>query len=135
MSPAAQCTASAKRIPLIDWDARGPYPSRGKGRGVSTSLRTSGVTAIKARGKALGVGGSTGGGRGRYPHAFIAQMRSGHRGVFQRGGTKRMPIFELFGPSIARVADKYTAAAAARGMDQLRKNLVSEFRYAMRSGA
>ncbi len=132
---AAQLTTSAQRIPLIDWDARGPYPSRGNGKGVSVSLRTSGVQSIKARGQSLGVGGSTGGGRGRYPTAFIAIMKSGHRGVFSRAGTKRTPIYQMYGPSLARVSDRFSAVAAARGMEQLRKNLASEFRYVMRTGA
>ena len=53
------------RIPLIDFRARGPEPSRGKGRGVSYSLQ---------------------GERKRLPHAFIATMPTGHRGAFERTG-------------------------------------------------
>lgn len=34
------------------------------------------------------------------PGAFIAVMPSGHRGVFRRSGSHRLPIYELFGPSI-----------------------------------
>ena len=37
-------------------------------------------------------------------HAFIATMRSGHRGVFKRKpDAKRLPIIELQGPSIQKV--------------------------------
>ena len=31
--------------------------------------------------------------------AFVAKMKSGHIGVFERKGEKRLPIKELFGPS------------------------------------
>lgn len=34
------------------------------------------------------------GGRIRLPHAFIATMKSGHTGVFERKGDKRLPISE-----------------------------------------
>ncbi len=42
--------------------------------------------------------------RGSYRHAFIAKMKSGHKGVFQRAGdpiTDSLPIRELFGPNPA----------------------------------
>ena len=34
------------------------------------------------------------GGRIRLPHTFIAIMKSGHRGVYQREGDERLPIME-----------------------------------------
>ncbi|WP_020621130.1 phage tail protein [Paenibacillus daejeonensis] len=34
------------------------------------------------------------------PGAFVAEMRSGHLGVFERAGKKRTPINQLFGPAI-----------------------------------
>jgi hypothetical protein len=40
-------------------------------------------------------------GRGSYRSAFIAQMKSGHRGVMKRPGKSRLPIRELFGPNPA----------------------------------
>jgi hypothetical protein len=112
----AELHASAKPIPLIDYGATGPEPSRGKGRGVTARLR---------------------GGAGRYPHAFLARMQSGHRGVFTRlpGNTRRLPIYELHGPSIARVFTKHVAVGQARGEEQLVKNLQSEFRFAMSKSA
>jgi Prophage minor tail protein Z (GPZ) len=120
----ARIYASAKRIPLIDFGAKGPEPSRGCGRGVTAKL---------------------GGGRSRYPNAFIATMKSGHRGVFQRGSkgnlnaTRRgpapnrsqLPIRELFGPSIAHVFQKNEAVGLARAQEQLAKNLKSEFRFVL----
>jgi hypothetical protein len=62
----AQLTASDERLPLADFSAKGPEPSRGRGAGVTAKLR---------------------GGAKRYPQAFLTTMRSGHRGVFQRGAT------------------------------------------------
>lgn len=40
-------------------------------------------------------------GRGSYAHAFIATMGSGHAGVFDRVGSSRLPIQELFGANPA----------------------------------
>lgn len=95
------------RIPLIDFGARGPEPSRGRGAGVSYSLR---------------------GGRSRRRDAFIATMPSGHRAVVVREQVRdlvrksrgawgpNLPIRELFGPSPARVfKNKFVAAAVAHG--------------------
>ena len=118
--------AGLQRIPLIDFKAKGPEPSRGKGRGVSYRLPT---------------------GRGRLPSGFIATMKSGHRGVFARVGGRasasefnpnastlrgrafanalragltggpgggRLPIVEQFGPSLGHVFAKYRPLGMAR---------------------
>lgn len=108
----AQLKASAKRIPLIDFNARGPEPSRGKGRGVTARMP---------------------GGKGRCPHAFIATMKTGHRGVFQRRAKSRLHIDELFGASIAYVFTKLRGVGEARAQEQLVKNLQSEIRFALRA--
>lgn len=100
--------ATGKRIPLIDLKAKGPEPSRGRGRGVTYKLR----------------GNTT-----RIPNAFIAQMRSGHRGVFKRVGRGRLPIVELRGPSLPRVFTKFAHRIAALMQPVLQKNLLSEFRF------
>lgn len=120
----ARIYANAKRIPLIDLGAKGPEPSRGRGRGVT----------VKSKG-----------GRQAIPNAFIATMRSGHRGVFQRvGGAGRrgpapnrsqLPIRELFGPSIWQVFRKLEHVGIARGREQLIKNLQSEFKFALAENA
>lgn len=110
----ATLTAIPTRIPLIAFHARGPEPSRGRGRGVTARLP---------------------GGAGTYAHAFIASMASGHRGVFQRVGTRRLPIRELQGPSVLHVFVKHVAVGLARGEEQLVKNLQSELRFAIRSAA
>lgn len=115
----ARLSASYKKIPLIQFRATGPEPSRGKGGGVSATV---------------------GGTRSRYPHAFIATMRpSGHRGVFQRYAgvavksrdPRTQGIRQRFGPSIAHVFVKFRAVGLARGEEQLLKNLQSEFRFVL----
>lgn len=111
-SKVARVSVSGKRIPLIDFGARGPEPSRGRGRGVT------------ARNP---------GGAGRYPHAFIATVGTGgHRGVFERRTRKRLPIRELFGPSLPHVFNKFVPEAIARGEEALVKNLQSELSHALR---
>src|SRR5690348_10480463 len=65
--------SSKKAIPLIE------FPVRQTGVGVST----------RAWGKNQVI-----------RHAFIATMRNGHTGVFRRVGPARLPIRELWGPTI-----------------------------------
>lgn len=43
-------------------------------------------------------------GRTPFAHAFIAKMKSGHTGMFERNGTGRLPITEFMGPSAAQMA-------------------------------
>ena len=100
-----------RRLPLIDFKARGPEPSRGRGRGVSYRLP---------------------GGRGRAPTAFIATLR-GRRGVFRRRTKARGPLEELHGPSLTRVFEKFLPLGAERGREALVKNLRSEIAHAMSS--
>ncbi len=118
----ARLYANAKRIPLIELGAKGPEPSRGRGRGVS----------VKGQG----------GGRRTIANAFIATMRSGHRGVFERAAgasgrrgapphRSQLPIRELFGPSIWKVFTKYEHVGLERGREALIKNLQSEFRFVL----
>ncbi|HXV60648.1 MAG TPA: phage tail protein [Vicinamibacteria bacterium] len=77
-----QIRASRKPIPLIQFGAKGPRPSRGRGRGVT--VRISGKTR-------------------RYARAFITTVGR-HEGVFERRpGAGRLPIRELFGPSVGDV--------------------------------
>lgn len=133
----AAVTISGARLPLIAFSARGPEPSRGKGRGVSY--------------RALGQ-------RGRIPEAFIATMKSGHRGVFKRkgalgrkvqgprghvetrsgnatAGAGRLPIMELRGVSIPHIAEKYLDVFQAAAQDALEKNLRHEIDFANRPTA
>ena len=103
-------TVTGARIPLIEFRARGPEPSRGRGRGVSYKLPNS---------------------RGRIKTAFIARMPSGHRGVFHRKGPKQNPIRELFGPSLTKVFEKFVPDGAKVAAAALVKNLRSEIAFAL----
>lgn len=106
--PQARLAASIDRIPLIDFQARGPVPSRGRGHGVSYRLER---------------------GRERNPHAFIATMRSGHRGVFMRLGRTRLPITELHGPSLGHVFAKHRPAGLARAQEMFEKTFDHELEF------
>lgn len=107
--PEAVLAAKLKRIPLIDFKATGPEPSRGKGKGVSYKLS---------------------GGKNRIANAFIATMPTGHRGVFVRKAKARLGIRELFGPSLGHVFAKYREQGIARGREVLVSNLQHELDYA-----
>jgi hypothetical protein len=118
---------SGARIPLIQFGARGPEPSRGKGRGVSYR----------------NPGGSS---RGRLPHGFIATLSSGHRGVFERTGrfttrpskrkggkpVRRETIAEKFGPSLVHVFRKYVPVAQERALEALATSLKTEIDFALK---
>lgn len=49
------------------------------------------------------------------PGSFIARVRSGHMGVFKRQGKSRLPIAELFGPSVALVFSRKKILAKVTG--------------------
>jgi hypothetical protein len=111
----AQIIATGARIPLIDFQAKGPYPSRGRGKGVTYRI---------------------GSARKTLAHAFIARMSSGHKGVFERTPGKfmrtrprRQAIHEKFGPSLPRVFRKFIPVATARVQEQLPKNISAELRF------
>lgn len=101
---------------------------------VATGARI-GLYKFRARQTKTGVTARLPGGAGMYPGAFIATMASGHVGVFKRRGQTRLPIVELFGPSVPKVFEKYIPMGLARGREQLAKNLVSEFRFVLGKGA
>jgi hypothetical protein len=107
----AELSVRGRPIPLIRFGAKGPEPSRGRGRGVTVR---------------------TGSGRIRLAHAFIATMpRSKHRGVFQRVATKRLPIVQLFGPSLPDVFAKpeIVRTIKDRYAEVFPKNLQHELDY------
>ncbi|MGB7220747.1 MAG: phage tail protein [Vicinamibacterales bacterium] len=113
--PAAALAASLKRIPLVAFNARGPEPSRGKGRGVSYRLP---------------------GSVGRNPNAFLATMKSGHRGVFIRASAlnnipathrrPRLPLIELHGPSVSRPFLRYRSLGEAKAEEAFLSNFEHE---------
>lgn len=115
----ASVSASLKKIPLIQFKARGPEPSRGLGNGVTYSI---------------------GGARRRLPNAFIARMASGHRGVFMRdegsarksagGWSKNLPISQRYGPSLGHVFKKYRTPALQRMQEAMDKTFSRDLAYA-----
>lgn len=119
---ASRVVARGKPIPLIAFNARGPEPSRGRGRGVTYRSKV---------------------GKGVIKDAFIATMQSGHRGVFKRVGagsrksagawSKNLPIVELHGPSVPHVFAKHYPLGIARGEESLRQNLKHEISYLLGS--
>lgn len=117
-NPEASIGASLKRLPLIDFKATGPYPSLGKGRGVSYKLPT---------------------GRSRIADAFFAQVTGSgggtHRGVFRRVGKARLPIKELYGPSLGHVFAKFKAIGLAKAEESFRTNFAHELDYASGQGS
>jgi hypothetical protein len=95
------------------------------------------LLGFRARQTRRGVTYRLPGGRGRAPRAFLATMRSGHTGVFQRRGAPRLPIHELFGPSLPHVVRR-RAIFEAVGRDAeatLEKNLAHEVEFLLRRPA
>jgi hypothetical protein len=107
--------ASKKRLTLTQFGAKGPDPSRGKGRGVSYRLGS--------------------GGRGRVADAFVATMPTGHRGIYRRAGKSRLPIFELYGPSIGHVFDKYREQTIDQMRETFDARLAHELQFDKDGGA
>lgn len=106
--PVASLGTSLKRIALHKFRAKGPVPSRGRGRGVTYRL---------------------GGSAGRVENAFIATMKSGHTGVFRRAGKARLGIIELFGPSLGHVFKKFRPQGLARAYEVFQKNFDHELDF------
>jgi hypothetical protein len=122
LSPVAAFYIMGSRIPVIALAARGPEPSKGRGRGVSWK---------------------SGGSRTAARNAFIAKVGIGqHRGVFskdrRRGASSRMskgawspnlPIRELFGPSIPHVMEKFVPSFFRAAQESITKNLRREIAF------
>ena len=63
------------------------------------------------------------GGGATFESAFIAAMKSGHIGVFEREGRKRLPVSELMGLSAAQMAGEETVS---RQVQEEAQRLVNE---------
>lgn len=90
--------------------------------------------AFRARPTRAGVTYDLGRGRSVAPGAFIATMRSGHTGAFRRRTKRRLPIDELFGPSLARVFKTVRRMAQWKELirDLMHKNLEHEVDFLVR---
>lgn len=114
---AAQVVARGKRLPLIDFKARGPQPSRGRGRGVSYVIQGQRKTIARAFIATVSKAGDEG-------------QHAGHRGVFvrkQKAG--RLPITQLMGVSVAVAFSHLLPAGEARRADALAKNVAHEIEF------
>jgi hypothetical protein len=108
-------SADLRRLPLSKFGARGPLPSLGRGRGVSYRIGNRGAQ--------------------RLPHAFLARMGNSHQGVFRRVGKARLPIIQLYGPSIGRVFDHHQPAALTAIRETFATRLTHELKFAFRESA
>lgn len=91
----------ARRIPLMKFGAKQTA------KGVSYTIKKSG-------------------GRKFIESAFIATMKSGHQGVFKRKTAGRLPIIELFGPSVGEVFEgsgKIAKEITVSAYKKLQKNI------------
>lgn len=73
----AEIVASGAPIPLVE------YPHRQTNKGVSVRVDRGTAKII--------------------PSAFVARMRQGHVGIYRRLGKSRLPIKQLYGPTVADV--------------------------------
>lgn len=65
------------------------------------------------------------GGRQKIHDAFAVEFSSGYMGIFRRAGAARLPLQELYGPSVPEVAEK--DSAVQRAMDaEAERDLVTE---------
>jgi len=104
-----------------------------KARLIVTGRRLA-LYAFRARQTRLGASYDLGRGRTVAPGSFISTMRSTHIGVFRRRGKRRLPIDELFGPSLPHVfvAARIAEARKALAADLLRKNLTHRVEFLAR---
>lgn len=72
-----------------------------------------------------------------YRGAFIATMKSGHRGVFVRRGAGRLPIRELYAPGIQRtlLQDEVSKAVMDHANSRLAANMARQIDRALRAQA
>jgi hypothetical protein len=116
--PVMSVAAGFKRLALMDFGARGPRPSRGRGAGVRVRA---GLTDIVVRRDRRWEPVAH-----RLSSMFIATMPNGKESVFLRAGRSRKPILKVMGPSIGRVFAKYRRAGQARAEEAFRTTLNHE---------
>lgn len=112
---------------------------------IQRATRSRLVSAVVAKGKAIplihsgarqtkkGVTAKTGRGRRLYKSAFITTMPSGHKGVFRRKSRKRLPIREMYGPSVPTAFVWRSIDAAMRATVRKRLPIIAnqEIRFAL----
>lgn len=70
---------------------------------------------------------------GRIKSGFVAQMQSGHIGVFIRAGKRSSPINQLYGPSIPQMvgSDQVSRLVEEKAQETLEKRLDHEINRAL----
>ena len=104
---------------------------------VIVTVTPTGLIKFRARQTARGVTVQVKrkGGRKRLPHAFIAKMPSGHRGVFtRREGVGRLPIHERFSTSVGQfLADeRVLSQIGGAAQERFTKELSSQVDFLLR---
>lgn len=86
------------------------------------------------RGKRTGVSIDVGQGREIVPQAFIAETKSGHRGVFKRKGQKRLPIVEQFSSALTKVLESsdFLREVEKIAVETFRKNFKRELEFELK---
>ena len=101
------------------------------------------LTLFKPYQSVKGVAYQLPGGQGFIPRAFMAEMPSGHRGVFIRRflekpippGRGRLPIVEKKGPSLPRVLlDQWERDIQDKAESEMQKHLNHEVQFALSKG-
>ena len=70
------------------------------------------------------------------PKAFIADMKSGHTGVWNRVSGSRLPIRQLYGPSVPQMAknEEIMAKVNKEAGETLEKRINAEVANILRKG-
>lgn len=104
---AASVVANGRPIPLYEFSAR-------------WSPRMAGATFAVKRGA-----------RKSLPHTFIATMQSGHKGVFERQGRKRLPIEEKYSVGVPGMfgAMDMQSVLSTIGMQRFQINLAQQIKF------
>jgi hypothetical protein len=103
------------------------------GKGIPMISLGARVKTVKtARGKRKGVTALVGGSRQLIPGAFIATMKSGKAGVFQRKGDGRLPIRELFSMGaydILKTDTGFVSDLQSFAQDTMEKNFRADYEF------
>lgn len=70
------------------------------------------------------------------PKAFVAKMKTGHVGVFERKSEKRFPIKQLFGPSTPQIIKNEDTISIVKkeASEMLQKRIDAEINNILRKG-
>ena len=113
---------------LIMLKARASSPQSGVGLKPSA-----GVIKASQLGRAHQSSGGVRAGTRYWPHAFIASMPSGHRGVFRRRGPSRLPIGEVQLVVTGRMAKIMETLSQGPAMQRFEHIFERELRYLLQA--